>query len=184
MAEYYLISQLPSLDGISENTQMPITEESFLELCSRFLGKKAMSVIENITLLPPKIEEQTDSALIMAWNEGERNLRLALAKTRAEKLNKPFDLKDKIIPIEIIKVASDALGMENPLDAEKFLLKFRLNFLESLRPIDGFSNDYIVYYALKLKLLLRIRNFDGDLGRREYYKIYKTILSGDNLEVR
>jgi hypothetical protein len=74
--------------------------------------------------------------------------------------------------------------MENPLDAEKFLLKFRLNFLESLRPIDGFSNDYIVYYALKLKLLLRIRNFDGDMGRREYYKIYKTILSGDNLEVR
>ncbi len=29
MAEYYLISQLPSLDGISENTPIPITEEQF-----------------------------------------------------------------------------------------------------------------------------------------------------------
>ena len=29
MAEYYLISQLPSLDGISENTPLQITEERF-----------------------------------------------------------------------------------------------------------------------------------------------------------
>ena len=40
MAEYYLISQLPSLDGISENTPLPITEERFTELCNRFLGEK------------------------------------------------------------------------------------------------------------------------------------------------
>ena len=41
MAEYYLISQLPSLDGISEATPVPITEERFLELCSRYLSPKA-----------------------------------------------------------------------------------------------------------------------------------------------
>ena len=41
MAEYYLISQLPSLDGLSENVPMPITEERFFELCERFLNKKS-----------------------------------------------------------------------------------------------------------------------------------------------
>ena len=41
MAEYYLISQLPSLDGISENTPLPIDEERFFELCGQHLGKKA-----------------------------------------------------------------------------------------------------------------------------------------------
>ena len=40
MAEYYLISQLPSLDGIDENMPLPISEEQFLKLCSGFLNKK------------------------------------------------------------------------------------------------------------------------------------------------
>ena len=46
MAEYYLISQLPSLDAISDGIQIPITEERFLELCSHHLGKKTLSEIE------------------------------------------------------------------------------------------------------------------------------------------
>lgn len=40
MAEYYLISQLPSLDGIHDNAPLPITEERFTELCDRFLKKR------------------------------------------------------------------------------------------------------------------------------------------------
>ena len=36
MAEYYLISQLPSLDGISEATPVPITEERFLLVFNYF----------------------------------------------------------------------------------------------------------------------------------------------------
>ena len=38
MAEYYLISQLPSLDGLGDNMPVPITEERFTELCRRFLA--------------------------------------------------------------------------------------------------------------------------------------------------
>ena len=86
MAEYYLISQLPSLDGISENLPLPITEERFAELCERLLGKKARSALEKLTLSPPKNPEPTGYALIDAWNESERNLRFALGKLRAEKL--------------------------------------------------------------------------------------------------
>ena len=41
MAEYYLVSQLPSLDGINENTPLPITTERFEELCRRFIGNGA-----------------------------------------------------------------------------------------------------------------------------------------------
>ena len=37
MAEYYFMSQLPSLDGINENVAVPITEERFLDLCGLFL---------------------------------------------------------------------------------------------------------------------------------------------------
>ena len=182
MAEYYLISQLPSLDGLGENTAPPITEERFLELCGRFLGKKAQKEPSQLTLLPPKTPENSDSALIRAWNEGERNLRFALGKVRADKMKKPFDTEDKSFPIELIRTVNAAVGMENPMEAEKLLLKYRLDFLETLRPMDSFSQDFIYYYGLKLKLILRIEQFDAALGEAAYKDIYGSILNGDRLE--
>ena len=82
MAEYYLISQLPSLDGLGDNAPLPITDERFTELCERFLGKKALRDMKNITLAPTFELENAHSALINSWNDGERNLRLALCKAR------------------------------------------------------------------------------------------------------
>ena len=182
MAEYYLISQLPSLDGINENTPIPITEERFQELCSRFLGKKVLSEMEDLTLVPPIEPGKPGAALIEAWNNGERNLRLALGKARADKMNKPFELQNKNLPAELVKVANSAVEIENPLEAENFLLRYRLSFLEMLRPMDNFSADFVFYYALKLKLILRIRQFDTKLGESTYKHIYNSILNGDRLE--
>ena len=182
MAEYYLISQLPSLDGMSENAPLPITEERFMELCNRFLGKKSLQAMEKLTLLPPIEPEKSNNPLIDEWNSGERNLRLALGKVRAEKMNKPFAIKDKNLPSELIKVASAATETDNPLEAEYFLSKYRLQFLETLRPMDSFSEDFIFYYGLKLKLIYRIKKFDSELGKAAYKNIYNSILNGDKLE--
>ena len=66
MAEYYLISQLPSLDAIGENSPIPITQEQFLELCNRFLNKKAVKELENLTLVPSLEQEKTSSELGIA----------------------------------------------------------------------------------------------------------------------
>lgn len=182
MAEYYLISQLPSLDGVGEGTAPPITEERFTELCSRFLGKKARNELLKLTLSPPKNYESSGSALIDAWNESERNLRFALGKIRAEKMKKPFDTENRIIPVEYIRAAGAAAETENPLEAEKYLNRYRMELLEALRPTDSFSDDYIFYYGLKLKLLLRIRQFDVTAGEEAYKNIYDSILNGDRLE--
>lgn len=182
MAEYYLISQLPSLDGISENAPLPITEERFTELCNRFLGKKAQDELKKLTLSPPKNEESSGSHLIDAWNESERNIRFALGKVRAEKMKKPFDTENRILPVEHIKAASVAIEMENPMEAEKYLNRYRLEMLEALRPMDSFSEEYIFYYGLKLKLILRIRQFDTQAGENAYRNIYTSILNGDGLE--
>ncbi len=184
MAEYYLISQLPSLDGISENTPLPITEERFTELCKRFLGKRSQEAMKKLTLSPSKNIESSGSALIDAWNESERNLRFALGKVRAEKMKKTFDTGNRTFPAEYIKTASAAIEIENPIQAEKYLNSYRLELLETLRPMDGFSEDYIFYYGLKLKLLLRIRQFDTKVGEKVYKNIYDSILNGDRLEVK
>ena len=49
MAEYYLISQLPSLDAIGDHSPLPITEERFHELCNRFLKKKYVILVKNFS---------------------------------------------------------------------------------------------------------------------------------------
>lgn len=182
MAEYYLISQLPSLDGISDNMPLPITEERFMQLCNNLLKDRIKSQLNNLTLTPPLIPEKSTSALILAWNEGERSLRLALAKVRAEKMKKTFDSDKEFLPVEVIKVANNAVETENPLEAEKFLTEYRLKFLEGLRPMDSFCEDFIYYYSLKLKLLQRIKQFDAEIGEVRYKNIYNSILNGDNLE--
>ncbi len=183
MAEYYFISQLPSLDGISDNMEPPITEERFLELCQRYLGKKAQKEINQLTLVPPKNPEKSSSTLIEAWNEGERNLRFALGKARGEKMKKTFDTENKYLSTELLRVARTAVEMESPLEAENFLNLYRLEFLETLRPMDNFSEAFVFYYGLKLKLILRSRQFNADIGEAAYRNIYNSIMNGDRLEV-
>ena len=184
MAEYYLIAQLPSLDGIVADGPLPITEKQFSELCGRFLGKKALVETEGLTLLPPIDPESSKTLLIDEWNTRERDLRLALGKVRADKMGKAFDLKGRELSSGLLKAAKAAVEMESPMEAEIFLLNDRLAFLETLRPTDSFSNDYIYYYGLKLKLFERIREFDEEQGRAAYRSIYNSIIQngGDTLE--
>lgn len=180
MSEYYLISQLPSLDGISENMPLPITVERFFELCSGLSGKKIQSEINKMTLLPSKNYEKSRSTVIECWNNGERSLRLALAKVRADKMKKSFDIENNQLPSELIKIANIATEMESPLEAERFLNSYRLDFLETLRPMDNFSEEFIYYYGLKLKLVSHIRQFDTNIGEIAYRNIYDSIMNGDN----
>ena len=183
MAEYYLISQLPSLDGINENTPIPVTEKQFFELCSRFLVKKTFAELNKITLMPSRNYEKSSSALIEKWNEGERNLRLALAKLRADKMNKHFDIGIESFPVGLLQAVRTAIDIESPMEAEKFLNKYRLDFLETLRPMDSFSEEFVFYFGLKLKLIERIRKFDSESGECAYRKIYDSIMSEDKTEV-
>lgn len=183
MAEYYLISQLPSLDGISENTPLPITEERFMELCQRFLSKKAQGELKKLTLLPPKAAEKSTSTLIEQWNEGERKLRLALGKLRADKMNKSFDAENNSFSPALLQAVRTAIEIESPIEAENFLNGYRLDFLESLRPMDSFSEDFVFYYGLKLKIIERVRKFDKTSGETAYRNIYKSIMDENKTEV-
>ncbi len=182
MAEYYLMSQLPSLDGIGENTPIPITEERFLELCKSFLKEKTFNELSKLSLIPTKTYEKSNSSLIECWNEGERNLRFALGKLRADKMNKSFETDNNSLPVALIQVVRTAVDIDSPLEAEKFLNSYRLEFLETLRPMDTFSEDTVFYYWLKLKLLLRIRLFNADDGKSAYRNIYDSILNETDLE--
>lgn len=182
MAEYYLISQLPSLDGLGDGVPLPITEERFMELCKSLSKDKLITELNKLTLVPPIIPVKSKSTLIMEWDKCERYLRLSLAKIRAEKLKKTFNLQNEYLPSEYVKIASNAVEIDNPLEAEKFLTAYRLDLLESLRPMDSFSEDFIYYYYLKLKLLNRMKQFNVEQGQITYKNIYNSIINGKKTE--
>lgn len=183
MAEYYLVSQLPSLDGLAENAPLPVTQARFNELCGQLLHKKALAELAKITLNPPRDAEKTASVVVSQWLENERMLRLALAKLRADKMGKHFDCELQSFPANISQAARAAIEIENPMDAEKFLNRFRLEMLDNLRPTDAFSQEFVFWYSLKLKLLDRIRQFDTESGQAAYKNIYQSILNGEDPEV-
>ncbi len=181
MGDYYLISQLPSLDGIGDTTPLPIREEQFWELCRRFLKPMALRHLEELSAVPDAEADPSRCAFARAWNGGERALRLALATQRAARQGKSFDGAGRDLPAEAVKAAAAAVEIDNPLEAERFLLSHRLDFLETLRPMDPFSEDYLCYYRVKLMLLERMRRFDRTLGEQTYHEIYNSILNGDRL---
>ena len=83
-SQYYLMSQLPAID-FNDGKALPITEQYFRDLCSRFLDKKNLRILENLSLEPSRREEKTGSDFLDKWNDKERCLRLALASIRAVK---------------------------------------------------------------------------------------------------
>ena len=179
MAEYYLISQLPSLDGLSDNMPVPITEERFFDICNRILGKKAQNELSRISLVPPRIYELSSSIVMESWNRGEQNLRIALGKVRADKLKKQFDTENRTFTADLMQVVREAAEMDSPLEAEKLLNRYRLTFLETLRPMNSFSEEFVFYYCLKLKLILRMRQFNVENGKTAYRNIYDSIMNGE-----
>ena len=97
------------MDGIEDTTPLPITEEQFTELCSRFLKAKEQEKLQKLTLTPAKDPEGSGSAFIDAWDESERMLRFALGKVRAEKWNFPFETGGRNIPVQYAKAAAAAM---------------------------------------------------------------------------
>ncbi|AEE16612.1 DUF2764 family protein [Treponema brennaborense] len=173
---YYLLSQLPSFSVTSERAPLPVTEKYFLELCSRFLDAKSMKILESVSLEPPRNGRKTGSAFLDAWYETERELRCALARIRALKLKKEFDMSDVSVPPDIAQIARTACGMDSPLAAEQYLNEVRINMIDRFAPLDAFSTDAVYAYALKLKLALRMRSFSEEAGSASYRTIYDKIL--------
>lgn len=174
---YYLMAQLPALPADSSSA-LPVTEEYFLELCGRFLDKKTVGMLKKLSLEPPKKLEKTGYAVLDAWYDWERKLRLVLAQIRARKLKKDIPAESESdFPIEIVQTARTACGFTSPLEAELYLNKARFDVLNQLMPADAFSTDAVIAYAIRLKLADRIRLFDEEKGKASYKKIYEKILA-------
>lgn len=180
--QYYLVSQLPEFTVSDDRSNLPITYEYYYDLCSRFLDKKSMKILDGLSLEPALDSSTTGSKLVDSWNYKEKSLRLALAQIRALRMKKKFSTANESIAPDAVQAARTASGMESPLAAEQFLNQYRLNVIESMRPTDGFSVDAVFSYGLRLKLATRMKKFNAATGMASYHKIYDSILKEGSSE--
>jgi len=171
---YYFIAQLPSL--VYEQ-KPPMTSAHFKELASDLLEDGDLKVMDYLAFNDAFSDEKGACAFVNNWKNWERALKLNLAKERALKLKKDFQLTDiPFFPQEASAAAAKAVGEKSPLDGEFLLDKARWNAIDSIAGGDYFSVNNVYAYYLKLLLLERRQSFNTEKGFAEYKTLYAEIL--------
>ena len=161
---YYLIASLPELRADGE---MPISYEAFLNLCQSNVSEETYERLQNLTLA------SAEGPLVREWGAFYRMLTKELSYQRSLNLGRTYSSaydKDGFIA----QVVAGALSAKNPLEAERMLLEYEFENLDSLMGLHMFDEHVLFGYAIKLKLLERLTSFEQEKGKSEF----TTLLDG------
>ena len=162
---YYLIASLPELRADGD---MPLTYDEFLSCCQSNVSDAKYELLRDLTI------SSTEGPLVREWSEIYGMLSKELNYQRSMNLGKSYSSaydKDGMIA----QVAASALSAKNPLEAEKLLLEFEFELLDTLVGLHMFD-DYVLFgYAIKLKLLERLNCFEQSKGKAEFNSLFEGI---------
>ena len=162
---YYLIASLPELKADGE---MPITYSEFLSCCQSNVSDSDYELLENLTL------SSTEGPLVSEWAVFYGMLQKELGYQRSMNLGRSYSSaydKDGFIA----QVVASALSAKNPLEAEKVLLEYEFDNLDSLVGLHMFDEYVLFGYAIKLKLLERLSCFEQEKGKAEFKSLFDGI---------
>ena len=162
---YYLIASLPELRADGD---MPLTYEEFLSLCQSNVSDEDYEILKNLTL------NSKEGPLVKDWANFYGMLTKELNYQRSLNLGKSYSTaydKDGLIS----QVAASALSAKNPLEAERILLEYEFENLDSLVGLHMFDAHVLYGYAIKLKLLERLTSFEQDKGKAEFQTLFDGI---------
>ncbi len=167
MASYYhyLISSLPELRSDGE---MPITYDEFLSYCE---SKVEDSVYKELTQLSLSSDK---GPLVKKWAQFYGMLTKELNYQRSQKLGKQYDGPEER-DLQTSNVAAAAISAKNPLEAEKILLAYEFENLDSLVGMHMFDKYVLFGYAIKLKLLERQGCFEHEKGKEEFKSLFDQV---------
>ncbi|MDD5477305.1 MAG: DUF2764 family protein [Candidatus Omnitrophica bacterium] len=158
MASYYtyLISSLPILNF---SIKMPFSLKVFFAKCKGLIPETEIEILHNACYQDIDFLNTTAGGCLKKWVNFEVTLRNELARVRAR--------GKKIDPAKFIRfpdhpqfhISHVAMAAHrhsaNVLEAEKILDQERWDFLEQLSFGHYFDFDFLLIYALKLKILER-----------------------------
>ena len=159
---YYLVSSLPMLEF---GMKMPFSYKHFLLLCQEQLSPCDMDTIKRISVSPGEGIEDSSTTL-SEWKRFDRSLRNELVRFRASKRSRDLleyiQGEDSFDPF-VSGFAHWAVSQDSPIEAELYLDRMRWDKMEELQKGHYFDIDYLITYALKLKILERWQTIN--LGR-------------------
>ena len=162
---YYLIASLPELRADGD---MPITYDEFLTCCQSNVSESDYQLLKDLTL------NSTEGPLVDEWSKFYGMLNRELNYQRSMNLGKSYSSafdKDGFIA----QVVNSALSAKNPLEAEKLLLEYEFENLDSLVGLHMFDDHVLFGYAIKLKLLERLNSFEQTKGKAEFKSLFDGI---------
>ena len=162
---YYLIASLPELRADGD---MPLTYSEFLSCCQSNVSESKYQLLKDLSL------SSTEGPLVDEWSVFYGMLNKELNYQRSMNLGKSYSSaydKDGFIS----QVVASALSAKNPLEAERILLEYEFENLDSLVGLHMFD-DYVLFgYAIKLKLLERLNCFEQAKGKAEFKSLFDGI---------
>ena len=162
---YYLIASLPELKADGD---MPITYSEFLSCCQSNVSERDFELLKNLSL------SSKEGPLVEEWSRFYGMLTRELNYQRSMNLGRSYSSaydKDGLIS----QVVASALSAKNPLEAERILLAYEFETLDSLVGLHMFD-DYVLFgYAIKLKLLERLSCFEQEKGKAEFKSLFDGI---------
>jgi hypothetical protein len=151
---YYLVASLPYL-RLSQ--RCPITTESFLAECGKWLSAYDMEALSKASVKDHSVKP--DAAFtIRAWKEFDSALRKEIAQARKNTQDNRHEkpgLSARVV-----------FGEANPLLMERAFEKIRWEFLDSLEAGVFFDINFLAVYFIKLQILERLAMFDKKTGEK------------------
>jgi hypothetical protein len=162
----YLISSLPMLHF---GAKPPFSSERFLKMCEELIPETDLKVLEPLTLDPLPIGEREGVRgkctifTLARWFDFDTALRNELVKIRASRKHidpAKYLRKDSLSEPSVAHAAMNAYRNTSILEAEKMLDQERWRFLDEISFGHYFDIDFLVIYALKLRILERWEKID------------------------
>lgn len=168
---YYFATTLPLL---RLDRPMPLSLELFLTQAKEHLNTRDWETLHRI------VHAKSHShALAKNYQSFVTALNRSLAKVRLKNLGFALNetLQAEVQANEFERLASELVGLTNPLEAELKMLTLQWKKIEELVGLKVFEFDALVGYALKLLILQRVTTFTQEVGQATFETLLGTLRS-------
>jgi uncharacterized protein DUF2764 len=167
MSYYYLVASLPALQP---GTAPPLSIARFREYCHEQLSRDDYAELcEALDATPARAR-----GFARRWLEIDASVRASLAKLRAARARRPFDLRTDAL---LDRYAAEAFAHGNPAEREIAIDRVRWRILDELTFGEPFGLSSVIAWGLKLRMCERFAALDERAGREQLDATVDSIVS-------
>ncbi len=178
---YYFVASLPTIEF---NSSSAMSCEDFLEQCQRLVSPEDCCLLNSLFSDSGEVVS-SENKTYQAWLRFFQGFENTLVLFRAERAHKdPAKILRGEVQFSSVfgEMIHQVTKTDNLLEAEKMMDSLLWDFLDNLETGQFYNLDYLIVYALKLKIVDRYAKINSTRGR-EIFEEVKQIDYTELLEV-